>query len=173
MTRSAWMTRLPRRRPASDAERVTLRVPTHLAAPSHALILREGPKPTRPRGSIPRVARLLALAHHFQKLIDTRAVETSAELAKLAKLTTARVTQIMEPAGPGPGYPGGDPVPTARDRGAASDHRAAPAAGAEDGRVKGSNERGGGNLGSALASSLSSASSGAFPFSVRRSSDSP
>ena len=50
-----------------------------MAAPSHALVLREGPKPTRPRGRIPRVARLLALAHHFQELLDTGAVETQAE----------------------------------------------------------------------------------------------
>jgi hypothetical protein len=37
------------------AQGVTLNIPTHMAAPSHALILREGPKPTRPRGHIPRV----------------------------------------------------------------------------------------------------------------------
>jgi hypothetical protein len=84
------------------AERVTLRIPTDMAAPSHALILREGPKPTRPRGRIPRVARLLALAHHFQELIDTRAVETQAELAEFAKLTPARVTQIMNLLGLAP-----------------------------------------------------------------------
>jgi hypothetical protein len=41
------------------------------------------------------VARLLALAYHFQELLDTRVVETQAELAELAKLTPARVTQIM------------------------------------------------------------------------------
>jgi hypothetical protein len=69
-----------------------------MAAPSHALILCEGPKPTRPRGRIPRVARLLALAHHFQKLLATRVVETQAEIAELAKLTPARVTQIMKTA---------------------------------------------------------------------------
>jgi hypothetical protein len=28
---------------ATPAQRVTLRIPTHMAAPSHALILREGP----------------------------------------------------------------------------------------------------------------------------------
>lgn len=66
---------------------------THMAAPSHPLVLREGPKPTRPRGRIPRVARLLALAHHFEELLDTGAVETQAEFAELAKLTPARVTQ--------------------------------------------------------------------------------
>jgi hypothetical protein len=41
------------------------------------------------------VARLLALAHHFEELLETGAVETQAELAELAKLTPARVTQIM------------------------------------------------------------------------------
>jgi hypothetical protein len=54
-----------------------------------------GPKPTRPRGRIPRIARLLALAHHFDELLATGAVETQAELAELAKFTPARVTQIM------------------------------------------------------------------------------
>ena len=53
------------------AQGVTLSIPTHMAAPSHALVLREGPKPMRPRGRIPRVARLLAHVHHFQELLDT------------------------------------------------------------------------------------------------------
>jgi hypothetical protein len=79
----------------TPAQGVTLSIPTHMAAPSHALVLREGPKPTRPRGRIPRVARLLALAHRFDELLKTGAVETQAELAELAKLTPARVTQIM------------------------------------------------------------------------------
>jgi hypothetical protein len=51
--------------PDASTQGVTLRIPTHMAAPSHALVLREGPKPTRPRGRIPRVTGLLALAHHF------------------------------------------------------------------------------------------------------------
>jgi hypothetical protein len=84
------------------ARGVTLCVPTHVAAPSHALVLREGPKPTLPRGRIPRVARLLALAHHFDELLATGAVETQAELAALAKLTPARVTQIMNLLGLAP-----------------------------------------------------------------------
>ena len=88
--------------PEASTPGVTLRVPTHMAAPSHALVLREGPKPTRPRGRIPRVARLLALAYHFQELLDTRVVETQAELAELAKLTPARVTQIMNLLGLAP-----------------------------------------------------------------------
>jgi hypothetical protein len=87
---------------APPAQGVTLSIPTHMAAPSHALVLREGPKPARPRGRIPRVARLLALAHHFEELLATGAVETQAELAELAKLTPARVTQIMNLLGLAP-----------------------------------------------------------------------
>jgi hypothetical protein len=49
----------------------------------------------RLRGRIPRVARFLALAHQFEELLDTHVVETQAEIAELAKLTSARVTQFM------------------------------------------------------------------------------
>ncbi len=90
--------------PDTPAQGTTLRVPTHMAAPSHALVLREGPRPTRPRGRIPRVARLLALAHHFEELLETGAVETQAELAELAKMTCA-CHPDHEPAGAGPGPP--------------------------------------------------------------------
>jgi hypothetical protein len=76
-------------------ERITLRMQVHTDAPSHGIILREGPKPMRPRGRVPRIARLLALAHHFQELLDTGVVRTQMELAALTKLTTARITQIM------------------------------------------------------------------------------
>jgi hypothetical protein len=48
------------------------------------------------------VARLLALAHHFEERLDTRAVETQAEFAALAKLTPARVTLIMNLLGLAP-----------------------------------------------------------------------
>ena len=76
-------------------ERITLRMQVHVDAPSHGIVLREGPKPTRVRGRIPRIARLLALAHHFQELLETGVVRTQMELAELTKLTTARITQIM------------------------------------------------------------------------------
>jgi hypothetical protein len=76
-------------------ERITVRMQVHTDAPSHGIVLREGPKPTRVRGRIPRIARLLALAHHFQELLETGVVRTQMELAELTKLTTARITQIM------------------------------------------------------------------------------
>jgi hypothetical protein len=63
----------------------------------------------RPCGRVPRVARLLALAHHFDELLETHAVETQAEFAELAKLTPAHVTQIMNLLGL-PGGPGRSPA---------------------------------------------------------------
>jgi hypothetical protein len=79
----------------APGERVTLSVPIHLATPTRRTVVREGPKPARPNGRIARVSRILALAHHFQNLLDTGVVRTQMELAELTKLTTARITQIM------------------------------------------------------------------------------
>jgi hypothetical protein len=76
----------------TPGERVTLSIPIHLATPTRATVVREGPKPARPAGRIPRVARILAQAHHFQNLLETGVVRTQMELAEL---TTARITQIM------------------------------------------------------------------------------
>ena len=47
------------------------------------------------RGRIPRVARLLALAHRFEKLIRDGEVRDYADLARLGHVTRARLTQIM------------------------------------------------------------------------------
>jgi len=46
-------------------------------------------------GHVPRVARVLALAHHFDHLIAQGAVKDYAEIARLSHMTRARVTQIM------------------------------------------------------------------------------
>lgn len=46
-------------------------------------------------GRIPRVARLMALAIRFQTLLDEGAVYDYAELARLAHVSRARITQIM------------------------------------------------------------------------------
>jgi hypothetical protein len=53
------------------------------------------PKAQAPE-KVPRVARLLALAHKFQKMIDSREVESMAELARLGRVSRARITQIMD-----------------------------------------------------------------------------
>ena len=50
---------------------------------------------TRAPGRVPRIARLMALAIHLQKLIHNGAVRDYAEIARLTGLTRARVTQIM------------------------------------------------------------------------------
>jgi hypothetical protein len=58
--------------------------------------LRVGPKPevVEP-GRVPRVARLMALAIRFDRLIRNGEIANYAELARLGHVTTARVTQIM------------------------------------------------------------------------------
>ena len=56
--------------------------------------IQPGEKPLR-IGRVPRVARLLALAHHFDHLIEQGVVKDYAEIARLAQLSRARVTQIM------------------------------------------------------------------------------
>jgi len=56
--------------------------------------LQHGEKP-KPVGRVPRVARLLALAHHFDHLIAQGVVVDYAEIARLTQLSRARVAQIM------------------------------------------------------------------------------
>ena len=60
-------------------------------------VLRDGPAlAVVPAGRVPRVARLLALAHRFQRMIDHGEVASMAEIAKLGRVSRARVTQIMD-----------------------------------------------------------------------------
>ncbi len=60
--------------------------------------LREGevpaPEPVIP-GSVPRVARLVALAHRFRELLRSGDAKDYTDLARLAGVTRQRVTQIM------------------------------------------------------------------------------
>ena len=42
-----------------------------------------------------RLARLLALAHHFDEMIREGVVKDQAEIARLMRVTRARVTQVM------------------------------------------------------------------------------
>lgn len=52
-------------------------------------------KPTQAQvGHVPRIVRVLALAHHFETLIAQGMVTDYAEIARLAQMTRARVTQI-------------------------------------------------------------------------------
>jgi hypothetical protein len=57
-----------------------------------------GPQPPTVEsiGSIPRVARLMALAIRFEGLVRNETVEDYAELARRGRITRARMTQIMK-----------------------------------------------------------------------------
>ena len=46
-------------------------------------------------GRVPRVAKLLALAHRFEALLREGMVSSYAELAQLGQVTPARVSQVM------------------------------------------------------------------------------
>ena len=58
-------------------------------------IAKAGPAPEKLAGRVPRVARLLALAHRFERLVETGVAHDYADLARLGHVTRARVTQIM------------------------------------------------------------------------------
>jgi hypothetical protein len=53
-----------------------------------------GPVP-EPRERIPRVARLMALAIRFESLLLSGQIRHQAELARLGRVTRARVSQIL------------------------------------------------------------------------------
>ena len=55
----------------------------------------KAPKAQTPE-RVPRIARLLALAHKFQGMLDRGDVESMAELARLGRVSRARITQIMD-----------------------------------------------------------------------------
>ncbi len=53
------------------------------------------PAPPLPPGRVPRVARLMALAIKFDKLLQDGVVGSQTDLAALARVTQPRMTQIM------------------------------------------------------------------------------
>ncbi|HTU24755.1 MAG TPA: hypothetical protein VMF30_05130 [Pirellulales bacterium] len=55
----------------------------------------QGDPPAPPPDRVPRIARLMALAIRFEGLIQSRTVTSYAELARLAHVSRARITQIM------------------------------------------------------------------------------
>lgn len=56
--------------------------------------LKSGGQTDKPQ-RVPRIARLMALAIHFDELIRTGKVKDQSELARLGRVSTARVSQIM------------------------------------------------------------------------------
>ena len=78
--------------------------PTTIQAQVHFGRVRKGQKvlqlghtvlPPPLTGRVPRVARLLALAHRFERLIRDGHVRDYAELARLGHVTRARLSQVM------------------------------------------------------------------------------
>jgi hypothetical protein len=59
--------------------------------------IKPGPQPVRdlPSARVPRIARLMALAIKFDRMIADGLVRDQAELAAVGHVTRARVTQIM------------------------------------------------------------------------------
>jgi len=55
----------------------------------------ESPRMPCERGRVPRVAKLLALAHRFENLVRRGEVADYAELAHLGRVSRARISQIM------------------------------------------------------------------------------
>jgi hypothetical protein len=53
------------------------------------------PRPLVPPGRVPRVARWMALALRFERLLHEGHIASYAELARLGQVTHARVSQIM------------------------------------------------------------------------------
>jgi hypothetical protein len=53
------------------------------------------PPPSVPRGRVPRVSRLLALAHRLDDLVRTGVVADYASLSELAHVSRARMSQIL------------------------------------------------------------------------------
>lgn len=61
------------------------------------VLLQKGRAPAPvPSARIPRISRLVALAHKFQRMLDAGQVASMAELASLGHVTRARITQIMD-----------------------------------------------------------------------------
>ena len=55
----------------------------------------EAPRTPCQRGRVPRVAKLLALAHRFENLVRRGEVADYSALARLGRVTRARISQIM------------------------------------------------------------------------------
>ena len=57
--------------------------------------LQSGPAPTKPTGRVPRITRLLVLAHRCHRLIQDGVIINQSELAHYGQISTTRMTQIM------------------------------------------------------------------------------
>jgi hypothetical protein len=77
-------------------ERLTINRPFHVAIKrSGTKQIQSGGKPAISAGRVPRITRLLALAHHCFRLVQSGAIINQSELAHFGQISTTRMTQIM------------------------------------------------------------------------------
>jgi hypothetical protein len=76
----------------SDSQTIHRRVRFH--AGGRQMGVDENPSNMRPRGRVPRVTKLLALAIQMEQLVSAGQVSGYAELARLKNVSRARITQI-------------------------------------------------------------------------------
>lgn len=57
--------------------------------------LANGKAPTKPQGRVPRITRLLALAHRCRELVRDGVIINQSELAHYGQISTTRMSQIM------------------------------------------------------------------------------
>ena len=62
---------------------------------SRAIVAANEVPAAAPTGRVPRIARLMALAIHFDRLLREGKIRDQSELARLAHVTQPRLTQIM------------------------------------------------------------------------------
>jgi hypothetical protein len=78
---------------------ITMEFKVHLGhGRSGSRVIKRGPKPPDAPagpGSVPRIAKLMALAIRFEELVRTGEVRDFAEIAELGHVTRARVSQIV------------------------------------------------------------------------------
>jgi hypothetical protein len=77
-------------------ERLTINRQFHVATKrSGTKQMQSGTRPVTPAGRVPRISRLLALAHHCYRLVQSGAIINQSELAHFGQISTTRMTQIM------------------------------------------------------------------------------
>jgi len=73
----------------------TVTRPIHFRVRQTRRLIVTEPAPPPPPGRVPRVARLMALAIKFDRMLQDGVVGSQTDLAALARVTQPRMTQIM------------------------------------------------------------------------------
>ena len=81
------------------SQNMTIHRRIHFHAKGRRKVLRQKPRENQViqpnEGRVPRVARLMALAIHLEKLVDTGEVPDYSTLADIGHVSRARITQIV------------------------------------------------------------------------------